>query len=111
MEDKAVKSSWNSALIAIIFAILGPLGAAHSYGLPDLGVELTADVDTVAPGGLITYTLCTTNRSVSPGDDVYLRDILPDGLTPVSWIEKWPSSSYDRPVVVQFGPDRCIWYK
>lgn len=111
MEDPAMKSRWNSAFVVVIVAVLGPANTARSYPghWPDLSIEKTADVDVVAPGGLITYTLFASNPSLHPAHDVLVTDVLPDGVIPLSWHFDNGGAAIPSPTYVRFGPDECVW--
>ena len=65
----AMRRSVNVLLGCLALTLLPPVGSADASSLPDLAIEKTADVDSVAPGGLITYTLFVVNESIYPADD------------------------------------------
>lgn len=71
-------------LIAI-FLIICSLAVNASARMTDLSITKTANVSSVRPGDVFTYTLDVRNISLFGAYDVYIKDNLPSGLILQSW--------------------------
>ena len=70
------------------FSILFDIGAVELAPPPvtaDLSVTKTDGLDSVAPGALVTYTIVVSNAGPDAVGGVGVEDIVPGGLTGVSW--------------------------
>jgi uncharacterized repeat protein (TIGR01451 family) len=84
---------------------MAPPGRALAQSsLPDLAIEKYKVSGTFAPGNLVKYEIYFVNQSLSPANNIYIRDTLPVSTTYVT-------SSEPGCTLIQAGPDEVAWHK
>ncbi len=78
--DNAAGLSWTAALSAGAARTFSSIITFSPTGMVPLIVTKTANVDTVEPGGQVTYTITISNTAEVPQTITEITDMLPDGF-------------------------------
>ena len=88
------------------------ISASASPFYPDLEITKTADVSSISPGDVFTYTLYVTNQVPWAANDLMVIDQLPSGLIFDSWSVVppfWEGPSGQSPTLDYIG--NGVWTK